>query len=104
MNIRKEFEEKFPVPDGVYWYAWEENDGHYVGETPEYIPDADFYEEKWQVWKAAHEEYGQWKQAVDEGLVVAHLGTADSYESAKYALNDLCNWHKDLGEYFALHS
>lgn len=40
-----------------------------------------------------------WLRAVDEALVVAHLGVADaedSYEMAKRMLNELIRWHTDV--------
>lgn len=39
--------------------------------------------------------YG-WIQAVDEALVVAHIGVADksdSYDTAKRKLDELIDWH-----------
>lgn len=46
----------------------------------------------------------EWKQAIDDELILSHLGTADSYNSAKEALHDLCKWHEEVGAYFARES
>ena len=40
-----------------------------------------------------------WLRAVDEAMVVTHLGVAnedDSYEIAKHKLNNLIGWHVDV--------
>lgn len=34
-----------------------------------------------------------WRDAIDSGLVCAHIGTADSFHSANEALDALINWH-----------
>ena len=58
--------------------------------------------ERVQLLEARIEEMAKWKQAVDEALVIAHLGTADSFESPMKAINALLKWSEDLGAYFAL--
>ena len=34
-----------------------------------------------------------WREAIDAELVCLHLGTVDSFPSAKFALDALINWH-----------
>ena len=34
-----------------------------------------------------------WRDAIDEGLVCAHIGTAESFPTAQAALDALINWH-----------
>jgi hypothetical protein len=38
-------------------------------------------------------EPNPWREAIDDELVCLHLGTADSFTSAKDALNALIDWH-----------
>jgi hypothetical protein len=42
-----------------------------------------------------------WKEAVDEHLVVSHLGTVDSFKTPKEALNVIAAFEQGVGEYFA---
>ena len=46
-------------------------------------------------------KHTEWKAAVDDELVLCHLGTADFYETPKAAVKDLCLWHQEVGAYFA---
>ncbi|MBT8438907.1 MAG: hypothetical protein KJO91_04205 [Gammaproteobacteria bacterium] len=39
--------------------------------------------------------------AVDESCVAAHIGTAESFESPKHAVNALGAWSESVGAYFA---
>ena len=41
------------------------------------------------------------EQAIDEELILCHLGTLESFESPWEALHALMVWHQDVGEYFA---
>ena len=41
------------------------------------------------------------EQAIEEELILCHLGTLESFESPWEALNALMVWHQHLGEYFA---
>jgi hypothetical protein len=34
-----------------------------------------------------------WRDAIDEGLVCAHIGTVDSFPDPRAALNALIDWH-----------
>jgi hypothetical protein len=49
--------------------------------------------------KAENAELKTWKQAVDDALIVHHIGTTDSLEP-KDAINLLCQWNYDFGIYF----
>ena len=46
-------------------------------------------------------EATKWERAVDEELIVRHLGTTDSFESPKKAMQALSQYDYDLGVYFA---
>jgi hypothetical protein len=35
----------------------------------------------------------EWRDAIDEGLVCAHIGTVDSFPDPRAALNALIDWH-----------
>lgn len=39
-----------------------------------------------------HEQRNKWEAAIDDALVVNHLGTTDSFEDAKEALGKLIQW------------
>ena len=41
------------------------------------------------------------EQAIDEELILCHLGTLESFESPWEALHALMIFHQSLGEYFA---
>jgi hypothetical protein len=41
------------------------------------------------------------EQAIEEELILCHLGTLESFESPWEALGALMLWHQDVGEYFA---
>jgi len=48
--------------------------------------------------KAANEieHLREWKQAIDDALICAHIGTADSFPDARTALNALCAWCEQI--------
>ena len=41
------------------------------------------------------------EQAIEQELILCHLGTLESFESPWEALHVLMLWHQDVGEYFA---
>jgi len=48
--------------------------------------------------KAANEieHLREWKEAIDNALICAHIGTADSFPDARTALNALCAWCEQI--------
>ncbi len=45
-------------------------------------------------YRARGQESADWKQAIDDALVSAHLGTVESIPDPKAALNQLLAWHQ----------
>jgi len=43
----------------------------------------------------------QWYLAVDNAIVAAHIGTAETYATPELAVNALCCWFQDVGAHFA---
>jgi hypothetical protein len=46
--------------------------------------------------QAKIERLREWKEAIDNALVCAHIGTADSFPDARTALNALCAWCEQI--------
>ena len=42
--------------------------------------------------------FDEWRMAIDDALVCCHLGTSESFKTAKHALAAIESWHYDLGK------
>src|SRR5690554_3012456 len=60
-DSRAEFENRFPVPEGVFWDL---EFARYSCDDGEFGPDADEYHGMWQVWQAARAQSGQGAEPV----------------------------------------
>lgn len=67
---RESFEAVCPVPDGVYWESWNENDGQYEAASQEHEEAADIQQARLQGWQAA--------RAQGEGEAVVALARLES--------------------------
>jgi len=69
MSDREDFEKACPVPEGVYWDPWSDNDGQYEAVSPEHEELADIQQARLQGWIAARAQQGAERAIgeIDEG-------------------------------------